>query len=95
MCTSKVGHIFVGETGWCLPEPKNDYQCICVLCHKVGEIDLRAQFHRHSTGTKAELTCVQCTYFLIGCNSKVGHNFGGKTERCQKRQKKTKKTYKV
>jgi hypothetical protein len=39
MITSKVGHIFVGETERCLLALKNDYRRIRFLHHKVGEID--------------------------------------------------------
>ncbi len=35
----EVGCNFVGETDWRLLAPKNDYQLICTLHHKVGEID--------------------------------------------------------
>ncbi len=35
----EVGPNFVGETERCPLAPKNDYQCICALRHKVGEID--------------------------------------------------------
>ncbi len=39
ICTSKVRHIFVGETEQHLLVPKNDYRRICALRHRVGEID--------------------------------------------------------
>jgi hypothetical protein len=45
MSTSKIERIFVGETDLRLLAPKND----CILHHKVGDIDLRGQFHQHST----------------------------------------------
>ncbi len=44
MCTSKVGHIFFFETEWHLLALKNDYQHLCALCHKVGEIDTTGCF---------------------------------------------------
>ncbi len=44
MRTSEVGRIFVGETERCLPALKNDYQHICSLLDKVGEIDPKLLF---------------------------------------------------
>ncbi len=36
---SKVGCIFVGETGQRQPVPNHEYRRICALRNKVGEID--------------------------------------------------------
>jgi hypothetical protein len=45
MHTSKVGHIFVGETEWRLLAPKNAYRHFCTLLHKVGEIEPSYTFY--------------------------------------------------
>jgi hypothetical protein len=68
MLTSKLGRIFVGETERPLPVLKNDYQRICALRHKVGEIDPWGLFHQRSTRSfyvcklRAQLFCA----FILG-----------------------------